>query len=100
MSDIYPLHRAALMIAIADHRPNYDVVGIDSDDCILHAIIARHLYIASECPAEKLGQLFDTWNHQTEQHPLHSLAICRVLEIMEPILELTGDTVAPVMAPA
>lgn len=97
---IYPLHRAALMIAIADHRPHYDAVSIDSDDCILHAIIARHLYIASECAAEKLGQLFDIWNAQHEQHPLHSLAMCRVLEIIEPILELTGDTLAPLMVAA
>jgi hypothetical protein len=96
----YPLHTAALQIAIADHRPQYDDVAIDSDDVILHAIIARTLQIAADCPAEKLAALYDMWNAQTEDHPIHSLAICRVLEILEPILELTGATVPSVPVPA
>jgi hypothetical protein len=96
----YPLHTAALQIAIADHRPKFDDIAFDSDDVILHAIIARTLQIAADCPADKLGGLYDIWNSQTEEHPVHSLAICRVLEILEPILELTGDTVPPTPMPA
>lgn len=86
---------------MADHRPQYEDADVDSDGVILHGIITRHLHIAAECPADQLAALYDRWNKQDEDHPLHSLAICRVLEILEPILEMLDTVpVPPTMTPA